>query len=110
MNNKLNSRFFSQVAEKMTRNRNVFGAALCVENGVRSVSWAGASGDINENDRYFIASVTKLCVSMFILHLRTEKRLDLGDRYKTIKARIMKWFWLNKQTVIFFRYLSIQLV
>ncbi len=52
MNNKLNSRFFSQVAEKMIRNRSVFGAALCVENGDRSVSWAGASGDINEPDRY----------------------------------------------------------
>ena len=32
MNNKLNSQFFSQVAEKMTENRSVFGAALCVVN------------------------------------------------------------------------------
>jgi len=80
MNNKLNSRLFSQVVGKMTRNRNVYGAALCVENGDRSVSWAGAAGDINEPDRYFIASVTKLCVSMFILHLRAEKKLDLDDR------------------------------
>ncbi len=79
MNNKLNSQFFGQVVEKMTRNKHVYGAALCVENSDRSVSWAGASGDINENDRYFIASVTKLCVSMFILHLRAEKRLDLDD-------------------------------
>jgi D-alanyl-D-alanine carboxypeptidase len=80
MKSKLNSQFFSQVTEMMIRNRNVFGAALCVENGDKSVSWAGASGDINENDRYFIASVTKLCVSMFILHLRAERKLDLDDR------------------------------
>jgi len=64
MNDNPNSRFFSQVAERMTKNRNVFGAKLCVENSNKSVSWAGASGDINENDRFFIASVTKLCASM----------------------------------------------
>ena len=54
MNDKPDSQFFSQVTEKMIRNRNVFGAALCVENGDRSVSWAGSSGDINENDCYFM--------------------------------------------------------
>ncbi len=80
MNDNLNNQFFSQVVEKMTKNRNVFGAALCVENCDESVSWAGASGDINENDRYYIASVTKLCVSMFILHLRAENRLNLDDK------------------------------
>ncbi len=80
MNSKLNSQFFTLLTEKMTRNKNFFGAALCVENSDNSASWAGASGDINENDRYFRASVTKLCVSMFILHLRAEKRLELDDR------------------------------
>jgi D-alanyl-D-alanine carboxypeptidase len=79
MKNKLNNQFLSQVVEKMTKNRNVFGAALCVENSDRSVSWAGASGDINENDRYYIASVTKLCVSMFILYLRAQNLLNLDD-------------------------------
>jgi len=89
--NKINEQFLKQVVEKMTKNRNVFGAALCVENSDRSISWAGASGDINENDRYFLASVTKLCVSMFILHLRAEKRLDLDDRIsKYLPAEMLR--------------------
>ena len=70
MPDKLTGQFLSQVTEEMTRNRNVYGAALCVENGDKTISWAGASGNINENDRYFIASVTKLCVSMLLLRLR----------------------------------------
>ena len=68
--NSITDKFLSQVTEEMTRNRNVYGAALCVENGDKTISWAGASGNINENDRYFIASVTKLCVSMLLLRLR----------------------------------------
>jgi D-alanyl-D-alanine carboxypeptidase len=80
MPEKITDKFLSQVTEGMTRNRNVYGAALCVENEDKTISWAGASGNINENDRYFIASVTKLCVSMLLLHLREENRLNLDDR------------------------------
>ena len=76
----ITDKFLSQVTEGMTRNRNVYGAALCVENEDKTISWAGASGNINENDRYFIASVTKLCVSMLLLHLRAENRLNLDYR------------------------------
>ena len=80
MPEKITGQFLSQITEEMTENINVYGTALCVENGDKTISWSGAAGNINENDRYFIASVTKLCVSMLLLHLRAENRLNLEDR------------------------------
>ena len=76
----ITGQLLSQVTGEMTRNRNVYGAALCVENGDKTISWVGAYGNINENDRYFIASVTRLSVSILLLRLRAENRLNLDDR------------------------------
>jgi D-alanyl-D-alanine carboxypeptidase len=77
---KLNESFFEQVAQKMLKNKNVYGAALCVEKGDSSVSWVGSVGNIKAEDRYFIASVTKLYVTAVMLMLRAEKRLTFKDK------------------------------
>jgi D-alanyl-D-alanine carboxypeptidase len=64
----------------MTKNRTVYGAILCVENGDGSVSWNGAAGDLDKEDRYFIASVTKLYITTVILQLRNQGNLKLEDK------------------------------
>ncbi|TVQ27496.1 MAG: class A beta-lactamase-related serine hydrolase [Spirochaetaceae bacterium] len=61
----------------MTRNRAVHGAILCVENGAGTLSWTGASGNLEPRARYFIASVTKMYVTVVVLRLRAENRIDL---------------------------------
>ena len=51
MSGKLNNSFFNSIVQKMLKNKNVYGAILCVENGDASHSWTGAAGDINADDR-----------------------------------------------------------
>ena len=80
MGNKLNRKIFDQVVQKMLRNKSVFGAVLCVEKGDASISWVGGVGNIKAEDRYFIASVTKLYVTTIMLMLRKEKKLSFTDK------------------------------
>lgn len=80
MVNKINESFLSDVTHKMIKNRHVYGAVLCVESGDETVSWVGAAGDLKKDDRFFIASVTKLCITTLILQLRNEGKLKLNDK------------------------------
>jgi len=75
----MNNSFFEEIVNKMVTNSSVFGAILCVENEDRSISWGGAAGDLEADDHYFIASVTKMVISALILHLREKKKLSLDD-------------------------------
>lgn len=76
----INESFLAGVTNKMIKNRSVYGAILCVENGDGSVSWSGAAGNLHIENRYFIASVTKLYITTVILQLRNEGRLKLQDK------------------------------
>ncbi len=96
MEKTLNQTLLTSVIQNMTNNRHVYGAILCVENGDSSISWSGAAGELNKDDRYFIASVTKLCITAMILMLRNEGHLKLDDK-------ITKYFsegYLNKLHVL----------
>jgi D-alanyl-D-alanine carboxypeptidase len=77
---KLDDAFFTQVTQGMLKNRSVFGAVLCVEGGDGAIAWAGGAGNIQAEDRYFIASVTKLYVTAVMLMLRAQKRLRFTDK------------------------------
>lgn len=79
MRKAVDNSFFEQVVEKMIKSRSVFGAVLCVENGDKTISWVGGAGNIKKDDRYFIASVTKMYVTAVILRLRAEDILQLED-------------------------------
>ncbi|WP_216829778.1 serine hydrolase domain-containing protein [Alkalihalobacterium elongatum] len=78
MGKKLDAAFLEQTVHQMTKKKNNFGAVLCVERG-DDFSWTGSAGNLQKDDRYFIASVTKLYVTAVILKLKAEKKLDLDD-------------------------------
>lgn len=80
MHKAIDKSLLANITKGMIKNRHVYGAIFCVENGDGSVSWSGAAGDLNKDDRYFIASVTKLCITTMILMLRNEGRLKLDDK------------------------------
>lgn len=80
MYRKLDETFLDQTGSGMLKNKSVHGAVLCVESGDRSISWVGGFGNIQKDDQYFIASVTKLYVSALILHLKEEGLLTLEDK------------------------------
>jgi D-alanyl-D-alanine carboxypeptidase len=69
--------FLRETVSRMTRGRPVHGAILRVENGSGTFSWAGAAGNLSADNRYFIASVTKLYMTVVVLRLRREGRLEL---------------------------------
>ena len=69
--------FLEATVARMIRSKSVHGAILCVESGDGSLSWRGAAGNLRADQRYFIASVTKMIVTVVILRLRDEGRLDL---------------------------------
>jgi D-alanyl-D-alanine carboxypeptidase len=71
--------FLTATVQRMVRARAVHGAILCVERGDGSLSWRGAAGNLGADDRYFIASVTKLYVTVVVLQLQNEGRLGLDD-------------------------------
>ena len=90
MESKLNGLFFEEVAQKMLKNKSVFGAVLCVEKGDSSISWVGGVGNIKAEDRYFIASVTKLYVTAVMLMLRAENKLTFQDKmYKYFSEELI---------------------
>ena len=76
----IDERLVRDSVQKMLRNKSVYGAVLCVENGDASVSWTQATGNIKPDDRYFIASVTKLYITAIMLMLRAEHKLSFTDK------------------------------
>ncbi len=80
MHSKLNEIYLNQTVEKMVKSKNVFSAALCVENGSGTFSWNGAAGEMGNNDKYFIASVTKLYVTIVVMRLIDEQKISLDDK------------------------------
>lgn len=71
--------FLEETVQRMARSRAVHGAILCVESGDRTLTWIGAAGNLNPDRRYFIASVTKMYVTVVVLRLRQENRISLDD-------------------------------
>jgi D-alanyl-D-alanine carboxypeptidase len=80
MKNSINTDFLNQIIAKMVDNKRVFSAVLCVENGDKSISWTGAAGNMQQDSKYFIASVTKFYVTAVVMRLVEENRLSLDDK------------------------------
>lgn len=79
----LDESFLADSTQRMLRNRNVYGAILCVESGDSSFSWKGSAGNLEADNRYFIASVTKLYITTLMLILREKMKLSFSDKIYT---------------------------
>lgn len=75
--------FLSRTVQKMLKNSSVFGAVFCVEDREGLFSWTGSAGNIKKNDRYFIASVTKLYVTAVMVMLREQGKISFDDKVYT---------------------------
>jgi len=71
--------FLDATVRRMARGRAVHGAILCVESGDGALSWRGAAGNLEADQRYFIASVTKMIVTVVVLLLRDQGRIALDE-------------------------------
>ncbi|MFC3197610.1 serine hydrolase domain-containing protein [Parapedobacter deserti] len=66
-----------EVLDKAVDRNKVFGTSFCIRHGGNE--WCGASGDLEVNQQYFIASTTKLFVTAAILKYRSVGLLSLDD-------------------------------
>lgn len=69
--------YIQNILDSSIRNKDIFGISLSVSNS--KTNWSGVSGDLKSNDRYFIASTTKLFTSALIFKLRKAGKLDFND-------------------------------
>jgi D-alanyl-D-alanine carboxypeptidase len=79
MKDKLNQSILNQLVSNAATKRYIYGAVFYVSSGDSSIDLISASGEIQEDSQYYIASINKLFVSSIILRLYAENRLDLQD-------------------------------
>lgn len=80
MTKMINSIKISSLIKKAVDNKSIFSLALKVENSEGSISWSGAAGEMVVDDRFFVASVTKLYVTAVIMKLIEDNKLSLNDK------------------------------
>ena len=74
-----NKKLLHQSLQKIVDNKNIFSVAMKVENGSGDISWSGAAGDMNVDSKYFIASVTKMYITVIVMKLIEEDKIALED-------------------------------
>ena len=67
-----------EIMEKITTKKYIYGAVFNVSTGDESQTWCGASGNIEVDSRYYIASINKLFISSIVLKLIAEGRLSFN--------------------------------
>ncbi len=80
MEKKINKETINHLVNKMVDNKSIFSAVMKVENSEGSISCSVAAGSMQENSRYFIASVTKLYITAVVIKLIEECRISLNDK------------------------------
>ena len=80
MATKLKEELLNNVVKEIAEKKGVFSVVLCVEKGDNSFSWRGAAGDMQEDNLYFIASVTKLYVTAVVMRLVHEGKINIEDK------------------------------
>ena len=75
----LNQSTLNKLIENVTTKKNIFGAVFCVESNDNSTAFISASGNIKEDDQYYIASINKLFISAIVLKLKSDNKLHLED-------------------------------
>jgi len=84
-----NIEILQSILNKSVDNKNVFGTSFCIQH--KTDLWCGASGNLNTDSRYFIASTTKLYITAVILHLKSKGVLDLDDKIsKYLDTAVLK--------------------
>ncbi len=69
-----------QILNKATDGKFIHGTTVLIHG--KNGKWQGATGNLNTETPYFIASTTKLYTTAVILHLESQKKLKLNDSLK----------------------------
>ncbi len=84
-----------KILDKTVDNKLIYGATVNITG--EGVSWQGASGNLDVNSAYFIASITKLYTTALVMQLRAEGKLQLNDKIsKYLPEEIMRGLHVYK--------------
>lgn len=64
------------ILDKRVDRKKIFGVIACIDK--EGDTWMGAAGDLNADQPYFIASITKLYITTIILQLREIQKIKLA--------------------------------
>ncbi|MDY6865556.1 MAG: serine hydrolase domain-containing protein [Halobacteriota archaeon] len=97
MKDSLNQSTLDQLVKNAATKKYIYGAVFHVSSGDNSLDLISASGEMEENSQYYIASINKLFVSSIILRLYTENRLDLHDKISEyLPAEVVRGLHVHK--------------
>ena len=77
--NQLKKEFLDKIVEGIEGKKGVYSGVFNVSNGGGDFSYTSGIGKMSGEDRYFIASVTKLYITVLIMKLVEEEGLDLDN-------------------------------
>lgn len=72
------SHILQRILDNAIDNKKVFGTSFCLK--YKGESWCGASGNLNTESQYFIASTTKLFVTAIIFNFQSRGVLSIEDK------------------------------
>ncbi|MDP2208771.1 MAG: serine hydrolase domain-containing protein [Bacteroidota bacterium] len=97
MKDKLNQSILNQLVSNVVTKNYIYEAVFYVSSDDNSIDLISASGNINEDSQYYIASINKFFVSAIILKLYTENKLDLQDKIsKYLPEEVVRGLHLHK--------------
>ncbi len=80
MKNGLDKSVLNQLVNNAVAKKYIYGAVFYVSSDDNSIDLISASGNMEEDSQYYIASINKLFISAIVLRLFTENKLDLQDK------------------------------
>ena len=84
-----------KIINKKAENKNIFGTVVTINKGSETVSFS--AGNMENQDQYFIASITKLYTSAIIFKLKDDGKLKLDDKIsKYLSSDIMNGIHIYK--------------
>lgn len=97
MKHKLNKSILNKLVNNVIKKNYIYGAVFYISSDDNSIDLISASGNINEDSQYYIASINKFFVSAIILKLCTENKLDLQDKIsKHLPEEVVQGLHLHK--------------
>ena len=80
MKDKLSKSILNHLVSNVTTKKYIYGAVFYVSSDDNSIDLISVSGNIKEDNQYYIASINKFFISAIILKLYTKNKLDLHDK------------------------------
>lgn len=74
-----NSKKMDQIVRNATSKKHIYGAVFHISSGDNKKYWYGASGNLNVDSSYYIASINKLVISSIVLKLISDGFLNFED-------------------------------